>query len=88
MADAATPEGPSGPLSSMEELVAAWMRFRAGDVVPCPNDGASLALSVDASAGAYRFVCTTCGTASSWFESGPTGTIEVRSVAQPSHAPE
>jgi hypothetical protein len=84
MADAAPPpESSSAPLSSVRELVDAWKRFRAGEIVPCPTDGASLALSVDASVGVYRFVCTTCGTASSWFESGPTGTLEVRPLAQP-----
>jgi hypothetical protein len=84
MADAAPPpEGSSAPLSSVNELVDAWKRFRAGEVVACPTDGASLALSVDASVGAYRFVCTTCGTASSWFESGPTGTLEVRPLVAP-----
>jgi hypothetical protein len=89
MPDAATPpDGSPAPLSSLRELVDAWVRFRAGEVVACPNDGASLALSVDASAGAYRFVCTTCGTASSWFESGPTGTVEVRPLIQPPAAPE
>jgi len=89
MPDAATPpDGSPAPLSSMKELVDAWTRFRAGEVVPCPNDGESLALSVDASAGAYRFVCTTCGTASSWFESGPTGSVEIRPLAQTSPPPE
>jgi hypothetical protein len=89
MADPATPpDGSPAPLSSMKELVDAWTRFRAGEVVPCPNDSASLALSVDASAGVYRFVCTTCGTASSWFESGPTGSVEVRPLAAPPPPPE
>jgi hypothetical protein len=89
MADAAPPpESSPAPLSSMQELVDAWSRFRAGEVVPCPNDRASLALSVDASVGIYRFVCTTCGTASSWFESGPTGTIEVRQLVAPPAGPE
>jgi hypothetical protein len=89
MPDPATPpDGSPAPLSSMEELVDAWTRFRAGEVVPCPNEDASLALSVDASAGVYRFVCTTCGTASSWFESGPTGSVEVRPLALPPAAPE
>jgi hypothetical protein len=89
MPDPATPpDGSPVPLSSMEELVDAWTRFRAGEVVPCPNEDASLALSVDASAGVYRFVCTTCGTASSWFESGPTGSVEVRPLALPPAPPE
>jgi hypothetical protein len=76
-----SPQG-SGPLGSLEELRALWGRFRSGDVVACPTDGAPLALSVDASAGAYRFVCTRCGTASSWFESSPNGHIDFRPSAQ------
>jgi len=89
MADSTMPpDGSAAPLSSMRELMDAWSRFRAGDVAPCPNDGSSLALSVDASAGVYRFVCTSCGTASSWFGSGPTGTLEIRPLAVPLGAPE
>jgi hypothetical protein len=60
-----------------DELRASWSRFRAGEVVPCPVDQAPRALAVDASAGTYRFVCTQCGVASAWFESGPAG-IQVR----------
>ncbi|HXN30351.1 MAG TPA: hypothetical protein VN894_00760 [Polyangiaceae bacterium] len=73
MADAPHPDGPQAPLCATDELVAAWDHFRAGDVVPCPLDRAHLALAVDAAAGVYRFVCTQCGAASPWFESGPTG---------------
>jgi hypothetical protein len=73
MAYAPPPHGPRTPLDATDELRTAWDRFRAGDVVPCPLDGAHLALSVDASAGIYRFVCTQCGAASPWFESGATG---------------
>lgn len=58
-----------------EELRACWSRFRSGDPVPCPSDRAPLALAVDASAGTYRFVCTDCGAASPWFESGPAGML-------------
>ncbi len=65
-------EGKAG-LGSVEELGSVWDRFRAGGVVACPRDGAPMALAVDAAAGAYRFVCTSCGTASPWFESGPNG---------------
>jgi hypothetical protein len=83
MPDAGTPpDSTAAPLGSMKELVDAWTRFRAGEIVACPTDGAALALSVDASAGVYRFVCTTCGTASSWFEAGPTGTLEIRRPMQ------
>jgi hypothetical protein len=73
MTDAEKPPGASRALSSAEEVGGAWDQFRAGGVVDCPSDGAPLALAVDASAGAYRFVCTRCGTASCWFESGPQG---------------
>jgi hypothetical protein len=66
-------EKPLGALSEAEGVRAAWDEFRAGQVVACPNDGAALALAVDASAGAYRFVCTRCGTSSAWFESDPRG---------------
>ena len=69
--------GPDEPLESTDELRASWSRFRSGEAVPCPVDQAPLALAVDASAGTYRFVCTQCGTASAWFESGPAG-IQVR----------
>jgi hypothetical protein len=87
MADApppqeSSPPQSSRPLGSIEELRAVWASFRNGDVVTCPTDAAPLALSVDASAGAYRFVCTRCGTASSWFESSPNGHIEFRPSAQ------
>jgi hypothetical protein len=73
MAEFPPPEGLKAPFAATEELRAAWDRFRAGDVVPCPLDRAHLALAVDASTGVYRFVCTQCGAASPWFESGPTG---------------
>jgi len=73
MTDAEKPPGASHALSGAEEVRSAWEEFRAGEVVACPTDGAPLALAVDASAGAYRFVCTRCGTASAWFESDPRG---------------
>ena len=74
MADAAhPPAGSDAALSSTEGLRAAWDEFRAGGVVLCPCDGAPVALSVDASAGAYRFVCVRCGTSSAWFESDAAG---------------
>jgi hypothetical protein len=73
MTDTERPPGASRALASAEGVRSAWDEFRAGGVVDCPNDGAPVALAVDASAGAYRFVCTRCGTASYWFESGPQG---------------
>ncbi len=73
MGNAPPLHGPRTPLGATNELRAAWDRFRTGAVVPCPIDGSHLALSVDASAGAYRFVCTQCGAASPWFESTVNG---------------
>jgi hypothetical protein len=63
----------AAPLSSVEELQEVWDAFRTGSPATCPTDGSSMALSVDGSVGVYRFVCTRCGTASVWFESGPNG---------------
>jgi hypothetical protein len=72
--DAKSPtDVPRAPLGTVEDLKDAWDSFRAGAVVYCPSDAAPLALAVDGSAGAYRFVCTRCGVASPWFESGPNG---------------
>jgi hypothetical protein len=83
MADAKPPpDGPHAPLGTTDEIRPFWERFRAGGVVHCPRDHGPLALAVDGAAGAYRFVCTPCGLASPWFESGPTG-LHVRGVAQP-----
>jgi hypothetical protein len=73
MPDAERPPGGSHAPLSDDQLRSAWDEFRAGAVVDCPNDGAPLALAVDASAGAYRFVCTRCGTSTAWFESTPQG---------------
>jgi hypothetical protein len=73
MVDDATSNGSEGPLGSPDVLRDVWDRFRSGSTVPCPTDGSPLALSVDGSGGAYRFVCTACGTSSAWFESGPGG---------------
>jgi hypothetical protein len=74
MSDAEKPlPGASRPLSSAEEVRAAWDQFREGAVVRCARDGAHVALAVDATAGAYRLVCTRCGAASFWFESDPQG---------------
>ncbi len=60
MADAKPPEpadGVAAPLASPAEVSAAWTKFRAGDVAPCPADSAPLALAVDGTALVYRFVC-------------------------------
>jgi hypothetical protein len=73
MVDAALPSGSNVPLGSPEELREVWDRFRSGSTIACPTDGSPMALSVDGSSAAYRFVCTACGTASAWFESGPGG---------------
>jgi hypothetical protein len=61
------------PLSTVEAVREVWDTFRTGSTVACPTDGAPMALSVDGSGGVYRFVCTSCGTSSAWFESGPGG---------------
>jgi hypothetical protein len=74
MTDAEKPlHGASRPLCSTDEVRIAWDEFRAGAVVRCARDGAHVALAVDATAGAYRFVCTRCGAASFWFEPEPQG---------------
>jgi hypothetical protein len=73
-------EGPPPPLGTAEEVREAWSHFRGGQTVACPRDGKPLALAVDASAGVYRFVCTQCGVASVWFESGVDG-IRVRGAS-------
>lgn len=44
--------------------------------------GSPLALSVDAAVGTYRFVCTACGLASTWFEAAPAG-LRLRESCQP-----
>jgi hypothetical protein len=74
MADATPPPDAShAPLGNLDELNDLWTRFRTGAMVLCPADQGPLALAVDASVGIYRFVCTQCGVASPWFESGPDG---------------
>lgn len=52
-----------------------WAKFRAGEVVKCPKDTSSIALSVDGTAKAYRLVCTLCGLASPWFGTSPSGIV-------------
>jgi hypothetical protein len=86
MPDAERPPGGSHAPITEAQLGSAWDEFRAGAVVDCPNDGAPLALAVDASAGVYRFVCTRCGTATPWFESTSQG-LRLRRASHP-HAPD
>jgi hypothetical protein len=75
MGDAAKPsDEPRAPFAG-DALRGFWNRFRVGDMVSCPVDSAPLALAVDSGAGTYRFVCTHCGVASAWFESGPDGIV-------------
>jgi hypothetical protein len=83
MADAAKPPDVPAPLGTADDLKEVWERFRKGGMVSCPSDKGPMALSVDAAAGIYRLVCTNCGLASPWFESGPAG-IRIRGQSQPS----
>lgn len=66
---------PEPPTLSPAEVTSLWAKFRSGDVVPCPRDAASVALSVDGAAKSYRLVCTQCGLASPWFGTTPTGLV-------------
>ncbi len=87
MADAAKPpDVPRAPLGTADDIRPVWDRFRAGAMVMCPADAAPLALAVDGTIGNYRFVCTRCGLASPWFESG-VGGLRVRSHATPTPGP-
>jgi len=83
MPDAPKPPEGTPALATAEEVKAAWDRFRSGATVLCASDWGPLALSVDASSGVYRLVCTSCGLASPWFESGPGG-LRLRGQSQPS----
>ena len=69
-----TPHRPISP----EELGPLWDVFRKGKPVPCPRDGGSIAVAVDATSHAYRLICVRCGAATPWFESPPTGVVRVR----------
>jgi hypothetical protein len=73
MEDVPKPGWDASFLHTLDGVRGIWTRFRDGGSVPCPADGAPMALAVDAFAAAYRFVCPTCGLASSWFESGANG---------------
>jgi hypothetical protein len=84
MSDAAKPpEGTPAPLSTADDVKESWDRFRSGAMVSCPSDAGPMALSVDAAIGVYRLVCTNCGLATPWFESGPGG-VRLRGQSQPS----
>ncbi len=72
MTDTKLPEPPA-PFSTAAEVSGAWASFRGGATVRCPVDDGPVALSVDGAAGSYRFVCTSCGISTPWFESGPLG---------------
>jgi hypothetical protein len=82
MADTKPPDVPPVRLGTVDEVGEVWARFRGGAMVHCPVDGGPLALAVDGAAGTYRFVCTSCGLASPWFEAGPLG-MNVRWHLQP-----
>jgi hypothetical protein len=86
MPEAERPPGDAYAPLSDDELRGAWDLFRTGAPVPCPHDGAPLALAVDASAGVYRFVCTGCGASSPWFESTPQG-LRLRGTSHSGPAP-
>ena len=73
-------------LSSASELGKVWDAFCEGRVVACARDAGSMALSVDAAAGVYRFVCTSCGYASPWFESTEDG-VRTRNAFPEATAP-
>jgi hypothetical protein len=87
----ASSRAPAPNALTLEELQPRWESFRACAPITCPRDGGPVAIAVDATAHAYRMVCVSCGAASAWFESRPTG-IHVRTgtssmPAGPSGAP-
>lgn len=63
------------PHLSHAEITQLWSKFRAGEVILCPRDGAGMALAVDGAAKTYRLVCTHCGLASPWFGTTPGGLV-------------
>jgi hypothetical protein len=73
VSDTGKPSPDTSFLRTQEGVREIWDLFRAGGSAHCPADGAPMALAVDAFAAAYRFVCPTCGLASSWFECGRHG---------------
>ena len=80
------PDGSAQMPIATEELVPLWETWRAGKTVPCPRDKGAMALAVDAAAQSYRLVCVTCGSASLWFETAPSG-IQVRTGTSSFPAP-
>lgn len=60
---------------SQAEISQLWAKFRAGEIIQCPRDASGMALAVDGAAKAYRLVCTSCGLASPWFGTTPTGLV-------------
>jgi hypothetical protein len=66
-----------------EDLANVWKRFQRGAVIACAIEGSQVALNVDGSTRAYRFVCTHCGRSSSWFEDSLGGTFRIRSTTVP-----
>lgn len=79
------PDGSVKPIST-EELAPLWETWKHGHGVTCPRDRGPVALAVDAASQAYRLVCVSCGTASLWFETAPTG-IQVRTGTSSFPAP-
>lgn len=73
MGGSRTPEDGTPRSVGIPDLGRAWDDFRAGRGVSCARDGDPVALCVDGSAGAYRFVCVGCGSSSPWFEAGAAG---------------
>jgi len=82
MVDGPPPDAPHAPLGTVEELSGPWARFREGATALCPADGGPMALSVDGAMGVYRFVCTSCGLGSAWFDAS-LDEVHVRGPAQP-----
>jgi hypothetical protein len=50
--------------SKVQEL---WETYRAGQLVLCPEDGTPMAIAIDGTSRAYRFVCVVSGLATPWF---------------------
>jgi len=65
---AAEREAAYAQLNDDASLAEAWAHWSAGGVVHCAADGASIALTVDATVATYRMMCSACGNASPWFE--------------------
>jgi predicted RNA-binding Zn-ribbon protein involved in translation (DUF1610 family) len=70
-------------LHAAEDLDPLWTLFRSGGAPTCPDEDVALALSVDAEAAIYRFVCPRCGRQSAWFQVTARGVVPVRSSLLP-----